>query len=590
MRTNLLRRLAELQFVALLFALPFEYYFAGKEVSLYSSLKLQIILLTATWAVVKAGDLQKVKAEGAAWYRRMVPGRLLIAVAVFLLAEGLAAAFAPSLRANAEKAAAKWVAGAFLAIVAADLSSGFKSRVSAFLHPLYALSMAGTCAALVGLGELAGLEPCVRVAHLFQSSAYFLGSRLRLVSTMEYPNTAGSILSASLFATLAAAALPCLSRDRKARNWTWPVLAGIVGAALMLTYSRGAVTSAVLAIVATTWLSRKLPWERHAKFALAAWLAILAPCSAGLSLVSRDIERDSRAGPRRVARYGLAAGEELMSLLPGHEYSEIVAIRNDSEDFWKRGEYDVAYRWYSLGMKETSSLQPAAAFADDLPPGREMQLRVTLRSPVREGEYLLIWYVSHRNLDIREVEDSYSPAILCVVGCPGAKAQAGLSPKAQVFLDDVREERRRLNSDVRPGRSELWRAAIRMFREKPLLGMGPDSFRFLKWSYMDVPSGNETILANSVYLELLSGSGLLGLLSFLWLLWEFGRSAVSKLSRTASPSDWAIGWFGSAYIIGFVLHGFVDYFLKFTPTFLLFWLTLGMVGALAGDEERPPSL
>ena len=107
----------------------------------------------------------------------------------------------------------------------------------------------------------------------------------------------------------------------------------------------------------------------------------------------------------------------------------------------------------------------------------------------------------------------------------------------------------------------------------------------VKWTFMELPQGDETILANNLYLELLADSGLLGLLSFLWLSWEFGRHVASKVSLRYS-SGWSAAYFGVTYLAGFLLHGFVDYFLKFTPLFLTFWLLLGTLcgGAKQGGN------
>jgi O-antigen ligase len=124
-----------------------------------------------------------------------------------------------------------------------------------------------------------------------------------------------------------------------------------------------------------------------------------------------------------------------------------------------------------------------------------------------------------------------------------------------------------------------------MFHERPWFGSGPDSFRLLKWKYMDIPAGDDTILANSLYLEFLAGSGIIGLLSLLWLLFEMGRTLWTKVRQTISPADRVIAFYGVTYFLAFLLHGSVDYFLKFTPTFLLFWISLGVACASANDPD-----
>jgi O-antigen ligase len=146
-------------------------------------------------------------------------------------------------------------------------------------------------------------------------------------------------------------------------------------------------------------------------------------------------------------------------------------------------------------------------------------------------------------------------------------------------LTAIRAERNELPLDLVPSRWDLWRAALRMFHARPLLGIGPDNFRLLKWKYMDIPKGDDTILANSLYLEFLACSGLVGFLSLGWLLLELGLAVARRSAAALSPAEQQLAWFGVAFLASFLAHGTVDYFLKFTPTFLLFWIVMGVAAA-----------
>ncbi len=252
-------------------------------------------------------------------------------------------------------------------------------------------------------------------------------------------------------------------------------------------------------------------------------------------------------------------------------------MRNVSSSTWSRGEFGVAGRWHDVSENRNSPLIPAADFQTDIAPGESSRLKVSLNTPAIAGEYVLIWYVVRRNGAIEELKDSYSPGILCVIGSGRPEAVEGLSSKARRYLGSMGEERRELNVATVPGRSEFWLAAVRMFLSRPLLGLGPDNFRIRKWEFMDIPVGDETILANSLYLEMLAGSGLLGLVSFLWLLWECGRHLVVRNPVFGSDPSPMTAYFGTAYLLALITHGFLDYFLKFTPTFLLFWLLVGLL-------------
>jgi hypothetical protein len=290
-------------------------------------------------------------------------------------------------------------------------------------------------------------------------------------------------------------------------------------------------------------------------------------------------------GPSRIAEYGLTADAQTKTLRPDQMYKETIAVRIVSSFGWPRVESGIAYRWHDVSEKRNLPLELGAIFTTDIAPGQGARVEVSINTPFKEGEYVLIWFVVRRNGGIHELKDAYSPGILCVITSAKTESVTRLSLQAQGYVGAISEERRELKKLRVPGRWELWSAATRIFLRHPLLGLGPDSFRLVKGQYMDIAKGDETILANSLYLELLSGSGGLGLLSFLWLLWECWRVVILRNSRkNAIFVIDATAFFGTTYLILLMVHGFVDYFLKFTPTFLMFWL---IVGVLCANEQPP---
>jgi len=250
---------------------------------------------------------------------------------------------------------------------------------------------------------------------------------------------------------------------------------------------------------------------------------------------------------------------------------------------WRRGGFGIGYRWYNLETRTTSPLQHAATFEADVAPGQERIVPVVCETPPAEGEYLLIWFVFHRDPAMTEIADSFSPAVLCIVRATEG-APPPLSEEARRFKTGIDRERRQVAAKARPSRRELWRAALRMALDRPLAGVGPDNFRLLKWRYMDVPAGDDTILANNLYLETAAGAGFPGLAALLLLLVETGRLLARLVAQASSPADRAFASFAVAFFAAVVLHGLVDYLLKFTPIFLLFWIFLGMLCAY-----RPPT-
>jgi O-antigen ligase len=584
----ILRRACEFQLYALFFALPFEYYFRSREQALFTSLKLQILLFLVTWSCMKSAEALKLGRAIWSRFTRALPVRPAFAITSFVLVQALAAALASEFQGNALKAAVKTSLGALLAVAAADLAVGFQPPNSAGKDPVrnsvIAISLSGGLTAALGLGALAGIGIFQRIAHLFQSAEYLLGNRIRFLSTMEHPNTAGTFLSAALCASLALAVFPSAGKNR---HWkvVWLGLAAVQGLALVLTFSRGAMASTIFAILGASWILRGSVGTAKKRTVMAACIVVLLMGMSGLYLARRGADREGTREGRNLALWGLKAADEVKYLLPGHTYRETIAVENTSTSQWRGDACGVGYMWHSLSDDKTTPLVACATFAAAVSPKQQVQMPISLMTPSGAGEYLLIWFVTCRDGEVRELKDSFSPGILCLISPAGSDSQGGMSERARRYLAAIRDERQHLDPTNVPGRSGLWLAALRMFSQSPLLGMGPDNFRLLKSKYMDIPIWDERILANNLYLEMLSGSGILGLASFLWLFWEFARTLAAKVSLARSPSDWSAAYFGVAYLSAFALHGIVDYFLKFTPIFLLFWLLLGMLCA-SGQGTR----
>ena len=107
-------------------------------------------------------------------------------------------------------------------------------------------------------------------------------------------------------------------------------------------------------------------------------------------------------------------------------------------------------------------------------------------------------------------------------------------------------------------RLDLWRAAMKMIVEHPF-GVGPDNYRLEYGKYIGATRWDTHVYSNNLFLEIVTGSGFLGLAAFLWFLiavpWRFDAESIS--------------------ISIFMIHGLVDVFLMTTPIYFGFWLLLG---------------
>src|SRR5690606_21128605 len=119
-----------------------------------------------------------------------------------------------------------------------------------------------------------------------------------------------------------------------------------------------------------------------------------------------------------------------------------------------------------------------------------------------------------------------------------------------------------------PGRLTLWRTAGQLWWARPLAGVGLDNFRLLYGRPLGAESWNTTIHTNNWYVETLVSSGLLGSLPFFLLLALLVVDIVRVL-RGPAATAWQAAV--AAGLLAYLIHGFLDYFLLFNATGLLFW-------------------
>ncbi|MDQ3758441.1 MAG: O-antigen ligase family protein [Actinomycetota bacterium] len=154
-------------------------------------------------------------------------------------------------------------------------------------------------------------------------------------------------------------------------------------------------------------------------------------------------------------------------------------------------------------------------------------------------------------------------------------------------------------------RSDLWRSALGVYSESPVLGVGIDNF---SEAYESLPSTveaasqrrllhNEQVLvpphANNLYLNVLAEQGLVGLCALAWL--AFGAVAIAyRGSRVADPAGRAFCLGLGASLMTFAFHNLLEVTLAdlFLP--LLALLAVASVFVIrderdAGKGEKEPS-
>jgi len=125
-------------------------------------------------------------------------------------------------------------------------------------------------------------------------------------------------------------------------------------------------------------------------------------------------------------------------------------------------------------------------------------------------------------------------------------------------------------------RSYLWRPAWQAFLRSPLLGEGPYRFASLFLRTTSAPPGPFFVYSHSIYLDILSGSGLLGLLAASWLWIAVIRNLLQRLHSNEKVNR-AVTIGGLAAMGAFLVHGIVDSVHHTIPTSA--WVMAIMMGA-----------
>lgn len=136
-------------------------------------------------------------------------------------------------------------------------------------------------------------------------------------------------------------------------------------------------------------------------------------------------------------------------------------------------------------------------------------------------------------------------------------------------------------------RINRWGSAIRMFKEKPMFGYGPGTYMFKYAPYQ--LNKDRTIIstnaadggnAHSEYLGPLSESGVLGLLTFLLIIFTVIYTAVHTYTRLNDTRLKTIVLAALAGLVTYYIHGFLNNFLDTDKLSVPFWGFTAMIVAI----------
>jgi hypothetical protein len=131
----------------------------------------------------------------------------------------------------------------------------------------------------------------------------------------------------------------------------------------------------------------------------------------------------------------------------------------------------------------------------------------------------------------------------------------------------------------------LWLTATHILAEHPVLGVGPDNFRWVysdkyalmsPFSSFEVVGGIPNQHTNEFFLEMFADLGLTGGLIFIWLVFRIMITQLKKI-RQYKMTELQITMVSILCVfVAYFTHGLIDYFWHFQSLMLLFWICLGL--------------
>jgi hypothetical protein len=536
---------------------------------------LAVVFCAWLWSIVSSGT----------WPRWQTP--LTYPWMVLLSAMTVSAIMAPTGRVNALHMAGRLTIGfAVFLLTVNGISTPARLR-----RAMAAGVMTGLVVGVLAILEYFQVGAVLRGLRAFRTAMATVGGQARAGGTLQYPTIASMYLE-----IVFAFGLGLLSRsvsethEHAPGRPAWPaesantlkeillfVALVIIAEAITLTFTRaGLLTMAAsLLLVGTVRYSRR---GIDSGVRLVAVLGLLIPIMVIASRSAQSVWlRLTSQGQDTWYRFAVDAPAELTLTTGGSERVPVRAT-NEGRLTWDSGANPPVYFSYHWLLPDGSRVVAfdgvRTSFPVPVPPGATVSVQARVRAPRQPGRYRLEWDLVEEDRLWFSTEPGAEAAAFSdamVIGRSNGDRSTATYPLP------VRA--------VRPDRLFLWRAAARMIVAHPLLGVGPDNFRLLYGEYSGLAYADPRLHTNNMYIEMLAGGGLTGGFAFLWLMWRTADRLVAAI-RLAVHHWSACGAGVAAAGIAVLLHGTVDSFLSFTPTYVLISMTLGFAVASTCGPAR----
>lgn len=531
---------------------PFEVPIPGLAVAGFTltTVEIAVIGALAVWAAVLVRDQRR-----PSWRSPIAaPGAALLAI---VLVTALAA---PEFGANSLKFFGRLLAAAMVVLLAQN----------AITTPRIAGQLIGTLLAVGAvLGAIAALELTqmqlvMDGLRVFRPGFHVVGGQVRATSTLFYPTITSMYLEV-VFA-LGLFWLMTDAESKRARQLAFLALA-LVAAGIVATFTRaGLITmsSSLLCVGA-------LRFARHRRWDGGHWrLAALATLIVVLVLISRSprllVTRISTEGSQDW--YGASyTVPDTLELRAGEARDVPVTLANEGWLTWQSEQappFALAYHWLSASTEEVVIFDGnRTPFAQPVEPRAQVHMAARVWAPSYPGSYILVWDIVQEQRAWLSTEGVLPGRTLVTVS--GNAVGGPLATHGRMPMGTVRVPR-----------LALWKTALGISAAHPLLGIGPDNYRHVYGRYLGLVTWDTRVHANNTYLEALVGMGVGGLAIVAWLGIAMLRAIVKMWPRVA---DAAVPLFAAtvAACAAIAVHGLVDSFVTFTPTYVIFALTAGLL-------------
>ena len=440
------------------------------------------------------------------------------------------------------------------------------------LWAVRAMALSGLIVAMLAILEYFSVASIPSWLREFRGVTAWIGGFVRPSSTLQYPTIASMYLE--IVFGWGMCMLLCTGRRR---GWTTQfmrvALLTVVGTGVLVTLTRAGFLTLffVLAlVVAGSWWRGGLALSFRV-ILLTLTLGIAAALVAGTGPVGGRF-----VSPTEQNWYSVDyVVPEALELAPGDLVEVEVSLVNSGSVTWGfRDAYPIrlSYHWLDAVTEEVVVFEGLRTdLVAPVGPGERVVMAARVQAPGQPGEYRLAWDMLQEELFWFSMQGVPMSFTRVSVQGKGTEQEATQLSPSQIELPQPR---------FRLPRQDLWRAALKLFRSSPLLGVGPDNFRFLYRDALGLEVSDETYHTHNIFLEFFVGCGLAGGFVFLYLILCLLMACAAALLNS-SPEKGPFALASAAAIAAIVLHGMVDSFFQFTPTYLMIWITFGLAIRIA---------